>query len=86
VLVGEAKIPIFTVFGLTYIVLKSDTLVCSQWHMFRMSFFQVDSRYYIIIFILIIILYCLLNTVNTSQIPLNQQLHIPEQLKVYLYN
>jgi len=37
---------------------------------------------YIIIFILIIILYCLLNTVNTSQIPLNQQLHIPEQLKV----
>ena len=45
-----------------------------------------DWRQLYINFILIIILYCLLNTVNTSQIPLNQQLHIPEQLKVYLYN
>jgi hypothetical protein len=39
---------------------------------------------YIIIFILIIILYCLLNTVNTNQIPLNQQLHIPEIPKFFL--
>ena len=39
---------------------------------------------YIIIFILIIILYCLLNTANTNQIPLNQQLHIPEILKFFL--
>jgi hypothetical protein len=33
---------------------------------------------------LIIILYCLLNTVNTNQIPLNQQLHIPEIPKFFL--
>ena len=41
---------------------------------------------YIIIFILIIILYCLYNTVNTNQIPLNQQLHdhIPEIPKFFL--
>ena len=39
---------------------------------------------YIIIFILIIILYCLLNTVSTNQIPLNQQLHIPEIPKFFL--
>ena len=32
---------------------------------------------------LIIILYCLLNTVNTNQIPLNQ-LHIPEIPKFFL--
>jgi hypothetical protein len=48
---------------------------------------------YIIIFILIIILYCLLNqgfinpwlnTVNTNQIPLNEQLHIAEIPKFFL--
>jgi hypothetical protein len=39
---------------------------------------------YIIICILIIILYCLLNTVNTNQIPLYQQLHIPEIPKFFL--
>ena len=39
---------------------------------------------YIIIFILIIILYCLLNTGSTNQIPINQQLHIPEIHKFFL--
>ena len=32
----------------------------------------------------IIILYCLLNIVNTNQMPLNQQLHIPEIHKIFL--
>jgi hypothetical protein len=44
VLVGEAKIPIFTVFGLTYhIVLKNDTLFVPSGQSLRsVSFFQVD--------------------------------------------
>ena len=45
--VGEAKIPIFTVFGLTYhIVLKNDTLFVPSGQSLRsVSFFQVDLRF-----------------------------------------
>ena len=49
-LVGEAKIPIFTIFDLTYprghIALKNDTLfVPSGQSPYSESFFQVDQRF-----------------------------------------
>jgi hypothetical protein len=49
-----------------------------KWKYRYPTLFFLTNATCIIIFILIIILYCLLNTVSTNQIPLNQQLHIPE--------